>query len=98
MGRFSTVVMLLLAACGDNLDDGDGMDPAQIEELDLIEGRAVGTNTPRYVPQVCGSQTWTTNISGEPMNLSVAMNGQASVVLGAPQKGGALIGFVVDPV
>ena len=97
MGRFSTVVLLLLAACGDNLDDGGGLDPAQVEGLDQIEGRGVGTTAPRYVPQVCGSQTWTTNINGEPMNVSVAMNGQASVVLATPEKGGQLTGFVVDP-
>jgi hypothetical protein len=97
MGRFSTVVILLLAACGDNLDGGDELDPTQIEGLDQIEGRGVGTTTQRFVPQVCGSQTWTTNITGEAMNVSVAMNGQASVVLATPRKGGTLVGFVVDP-
>lgn len=98
MGRFSTVFLLLLAACGDNFDD-DGLDPSYPEPIDelVTNGTDSSSSAPRLLPQVCGSQTWTTKLTDDAVNVSVAMRGEASVVLAAPRTGGALAGFVVDP-
>jgi hypothetical protein len=96
MGRFSTVALLLLAACGDDLRGPD--DVGGDDELGFHDQIADGVSNPtqRLVPQVCGVQTWSTNIVSS-MNVSVAMRGQTSTVLATPDGGGTIAGFVVDP-
>jgi hypothetical protein len=95
MGRFSTVALLLLVACGDNFgEDGiGGIDPIDVDGV----GTGAGTTaSPRLVPQVCGVESWTTNVVSA-MNVSVAMSGQTSVMLATPQGGGSIAGFIGDP-
>ena len=93
MGRFSSVFLLLLAACGDNVV-GDGAGPYPVDDVDP-SGNA--TATPRYVPSVCGAQSWTTNITGDlSMNVSVASRADGAAVLATPRAGGSLTGFVLD--
>jgi hypothetical protein len=94
MGRFSSLVVLLLAACGDNLVDG-GTSPVPIDDVDP-SGNA--SELPRYVPSVCGVQTWSTNVTGGDagMNVSVAPRADGAVVLATPRAGGLLTGFVLD--
>jgi hypothetical protein len=93
MGRFSSILLLLLAACGDNLTlEGPGPGPG-----DEVSPNGNATATPRYVPSVCGVQTWSTNITGDPgMNVSVAARPDGAAVLATPRMGGMLTGFVLD--
>jgi hypothetical protein len=86
-------MLVLLAACGDNLiSDGAGPGPA-----DEVSPNGNATNIPRYVPSVCGVQTWQTNIAGDPaMNVSVAEVPGGAAVLATPRSGGKLTGFVLD--
>jgi hypothetical protein len=94
MGRFSSVLVLLLAACGDNLVGDGGQSPVPIDEVDQ-SGNA--TEVPRYVPSVCGVQTWTSSLNADAgMNVSVAPRSDGAVVLATPRSGGSLTGFVLD--
>ena len=93
MGRFSAIVLVLAAACGDNLSPEDN-GPGQKDQIDP-NGNA--TAVPRYVPSVCGVQTWSPNTVGDPsLNVSVAARPDGAVVLAAPRAGGTLTGFVLD--
>jgi hypothetical protein len=93
MGRFSSVLVLLFAACGDNLaPDGAGPGPA-----DEVDPNGNATNVPRYAPQVCGVQTWSTSISADAgMNVSVVPHPSGAAVLATPRIGGPLTGFMLD--
>jgi hypothetical protein len=96
MGRFSSVlVVVLLAACGDNLvgdEGGAGRGPAG-----EVDPNGNATDVPRYVPSVCSVQTWATNVTGDAgMNVSVAPNSNGAAVLATPRIGGMLTGFVLD--
>lgn len=93
MGRFSSALLLLLAACGDNFDDDGVLAPP----ADDIEPGDTATATPRYVPTVCGVQTWTTKLANnDTMNISVSQRPNGAVALAVPREGGALTGFVLD--
>jgi hypothetical protein len=99
MGRFSSVLVLLLAACGDNLE----VDPGAPLPLHQVDPDGNATATPRYVPSVCGVQSWTTGLAAIPgMNVSVAARHDVTgvpdgaVVLATPREGGTLTGFVLD--
>lgn len=93
MGRFCSVLLVLCAACGDNLG-GDGVDLGSVEELDT-EG--VGTATPRFVPAVCNARTWQTGLNAATaLDVSVSASSGGAVVLAAPRTGGEHIGLVLD--
>src|SRR5688500_2380011 len=69
MCRVSSALLLLPAACGANFDDGGLPSPP----TDDVEPGDTATATPRYVPTVCGVQTWTTNLADAgTMNVSVS--------------------------
>jgi hypothetical protein len=96
MGRTSatTLLLLSLAACGDNLDDGSlGAGPA-----DDIHPAGNGDVIPRYVPHVCGVNSWSPTVSNPEMALSVVQRptGGATLV-SAPRAGGSIYGFNLDP-
>jgi hypothetical protein len=94
MVRFSSVLVLLLAACGDNLVDDDVTGRSPVDEL---ETAGIAADPPRYLPAVCGVQSWTTNITGDAgMNVSVAPHPDGAAVLATPRVGGSLTGFVLD--
>ena len=93
MGRFSSVLVLLLAACGDNVAP-EGVGPGPADEVDP-SGNA--TDIPRYVPSVCGVQTWNTSVFADPgMNVSVVPHSSGAAVLATPRAGGLVTGFVLD--
>lgn len=93
MGRFSSALLVLLAACGDNLGS-DGFDPAPIDELDT--GDPTGA-IPRYRPAVCSAQSWDTSVNANTaMEVSVAARPGGAVALAAPRAGGELSGLVLD--
>jgi hypothetical protein len=94
MGRFSWLVLGLLAACGDNtISSGDEPDD------DFQPTGEVGVVAPRYVPTVCDATSWTTNIGGDlATNVSVvAGRSNGATLLAVPVGGGAMTGFVLDP-
>jgi hypothetical protein len=94
MGRFLAIGLVLAAACGDNIDvDGIGSPPD-----DTVGPGELGTPTPRLVPQVCGAQSWTTNIAADPkMDVAVLPRQQGgATVLAVPYTGGTMTGFNLD--
>jgi hypothetical protein len=93
MGRFSAVVLLLLAACGDNLIVDDGAGPGPTDEVNPVGNQSP---VPRYVPSVCGVQTWNANVGDAGMNVSVAARPDGAVMLATPRSGGTLSGIVMD--
>jgi hypothetical protein len=96
MGRFSTVVMLLLAACGDNIDGDDGV-LTQLPDDRAAPGDSA-TDVPRYWPGVCGVQSWTAGTPKMPlaMNVSVLVRPDGAAVLATPREGGTLTGLLFD--
>ena len=60
MGRFSSLLLVLLAACTDNADDPVYGDPP----VDEVQPKGTATAIPHYVPTVCGTQSWSTNVAG----------------------------------
>jgi hypothetical protein len=90
-------MLLLLAACGDNLGDVDGVGPGPTDDVNPV---GTATPTPRYVPSVCGVQSWTADLgttrSGVGMNVSVAPRPEGAVMLATPRTGGSPIGIVLD--
>ncbi|HTL32959.1 MAG TPA: hypothetical protein VL326_07535 [Kofleriaceae bacterium] len=95
MGRFSSILVLLLgaAACGDNLGPDDTSISGGTDQVDPSGNQ---TATPRFVPSVCGVQTYTTNLSGDAMQLSVAARPQGAVLLTTSTTGSLMSGFVLD--
>ncbi len=92
MGRFSATLLLLLGACGDNVD-GEGLPPGPGQDV-FPDGN--GTATPRYVPQVCGVASWSTDGDAR-INLSVAQGAEGGATfLTAPIGGGQLSGFTLN--
>lgn len=93
MGRFSSVLFLLLAACGDNLTV-EGPESGPDPDVTPV-GNA--TQTPHYAPAVCGVQTWSTSAVNDPaMNVSVVARPDGATVLATPRAGGIMQGFVLD--
>ncbi len=92
MGRFSSILLLLLVACGDNVTD-DGVVSGLPDE---VQPNGNATPLPRYVPTVCGVQSWTTNLADDAMNVSVAPFPGGAAVLATPRAGGSIAGFVLD--
>src|SRR4051794_35345153 len=96
MGRTSATLLLLssLAACGDNVDDGTlapGPD-------DVVHPNGNGDVIPRYVPRVCGVNSWSSPTDDPSMNLSVVQRPTGgATLLSAPRAGGAIYGFNLDP-
>lgn len=95
MGRFSSILVLLLgaAACGDNLGPGDTTINGGSDHVDSSGNQ---TAAPRFVPSVCGVQTYTTNLGGDAMQLSVAARPQGAVLLTTSTTGSLMSGFVLD--
>lgn len=93
MGRFCASLLLLLGACGDNVD-GDGLGPGQTDD---INPGGNGDVIPRYVPAVCGLNQWTPTIGADPtMRVSVAQRpGGGATLLGVPSEGSPMFGFNV---
>ena len=86
MGRFSSVLLLTLAACGDNFVDQPG-DTQPVDETPTLGTSLAG---PRYVPAVCSTQTWSTNIAGTTaprpgMNVSVVARADRAVSMATPK-------------
>jgi hypothetical protein len=95
MGRTSATLLLLsLAACGDNLDDGSlGAGPD-----DVVHPSGNGDVVPRYVPHVCGVNSWSSVADDPAMNMSVVQRPTGgATLLTAPRAGGSIFGFNLDP-
>jgi hypothetical protein len=76
------------------MDDGSlGAGPE-----DTIHPAGNGDVVPRYVPHVCGVNSWTPTIADPAMNMSVVQRptGGATLVT-APRVGGEIYGFNLDP-
>jgi hypothetical protein len=94
MGRFSSLVFVLLAACGDNLNGPEGAGPGPTDE---VSPNGNATDIPRYVPSVCGVETWSMNTMRDAgINVSVAPRAGSAAVLAVPRSGGSMMGFVLD--
>jgi hypothetical protein len=91
MGRFLASLLIVVAACGDNLEPGQTPGPN-------------GTNTgpdlnplPHTYPEICGYAQWTTVIAADPMmQVSVVKRLYGADVLAVPRAGGTLTGFAID--
>jgi hypothetical protein len=93
MGRFSSVLLVLLAACGDN-PSSDGVDPVPV---DGIEPSGNAIEAARYVPSVCSVRSWTAGGGGDvALDVSVAPRPDGAAVLATPRTGGTLTGFLLD--
>lgn len=87
MGRFSLLVVVL-AACGDNLSVDEEFDPPHFGgPRDPI------TEQPRYEPQVCGVRTWDLAIEAN-INVAVAQQPHGATMLAL--TGESLMGYVFD--
>ena len=88
MGRFFLMVVVL-AACGDNLPpDDDG-----VPSLDKPDRPIVA---PRYVPAVCGVRAGDPSSSTD-ISVSVATLGHGAAMFTVPNTGGAIDGYLIDP-
>ena len=94
MGRFSTIVLLLAAACGDNSNQPVSVTPPG--GVDTTQPGGAGTPTPLYAPQVCGDLSWTTNARNTAVDVSVVPRPFGAQVLAVPLAGGALTGYSLD--
>jgi len=93
MGRLSATLLLLLGACGDNVD-GDGLKPGPNDDINP-DGNSLD-DSPRYSAAVCGISSWKTE-SARNVNLSVHQTHDGNATfLTAPLTGGTLTGFNVD--
>jgi hypothetical protein len=95
MGRFSSLVLVLLAACGDNLDTDGVVGADQAIDPDGVSDPSDNVAA-REVPSVCSSQSWTNITANTSMQVSVAPTPYGAVVLSTPRTGGELTGFVYD--
>lgn len=92
MGRFSSVLLLTLAACGDNMVD-DPVDPQ--DDSQIVDG-TTSLSPARVVPSVCDVTTWSDDLALAGAEVSVA--GGASHAVGIATPGGrSPIGLVFDP-
>src|SRR5262249_6787432 len=72
----------------------EGPGPGPKDEVNPV-GNA--TQTPHYVPSVCGVQTWSTSAGNNlAMNISVVASPNGATVLATPRAGGIMEGFVLD--
>jgi hypothetical protein len=93
MGRICASLLLLLGACGVD-GDVEGLPPGPTDD---IQPGGVGDIVPRYVPQVCGVSSWSPDVAGGAMHVSVAQRpGGGATILAAPHDGGQVVGFNTD--
>lgn len=93
MGRFSTICLVLLAACGDDLEP-DVITPAPIDTVSPDDN---ATALPRYAPSVCASQSWEVKLDDVAVNMSVTTRSDTIVALATPHAGGSVVGLVLGP-
>ena len=83
--------MLLLAACGNELRGPEITAPSPEQTPALGES----TTAPRWVPEVCGVQTWpgamTANVA-----MAVVASGSGAAIFTVDKLGGPLIGYAID--
>jgi hypothetical protein len=92
MGRLLAAVLLLSAACGDNLSGDPGQKQPGL-------GDPAGTPVPaqRWVPEVCGAREFTTLAATDPAtDLALAPTPLGTAVLTVPRAGGTVTGFAFD--
>ncbi len=95
MGRVCAAVVVLAAACGDNLA-GPGKDFAGASQG---RGDSYGTVPAHYAPAVCGAHQLAPAIAADPASvLAVAPQVGGAAVVAVPTAGGTLAGFTVDAV
>jgi hypothetical protein len=93
MGRFYAIVVVLVAACGDN-----EVPPASVD----LGQHPVGTTGAlqpqvRELPEVCGDLQWSSSgVATTAMKLSVSTSSDGFTVLGVPTAGGKIEGFVMS--
>lgn len=97
MRRTLTLVVALVAGCGDDLQPGD-------RDLAVPEGEFGAEDiAPRLLPEVCGVRQWTTvaadskdmDLAVVPMALAPA-GSQGAAVFGVAKTGGTVRSFLVD--
>lgn len=93
MGRFS-VIVLFLAACGDNGSPGVSVSPPG--GVNTNQPGGAGVPTPLYAPQVCGELSWTTNARNTAIDVSVVPRSFGAQVLAVPLAGGSMTGYSLD--
>jgi hypothetical protein len=91
MGRFSAIVLLLAAACGDNLSQPGSGHPPPGGTTPQPTGD--GVPTAFYAPQVCGDLSWTINSRNTAIDISVVPRASGAQVLSVPLAGGSLTGY-----
>lgn len=92
MGRFSCLVVVLVAACADTpVDVPDGTDG-----INLPDGVDTVGATPRLLPSVCGANEWTAKVTDVKVDLSVAGRPQGAALVSTPILGGDSRGIIVD--
>jgi len=91
MGRFSCLVVVLVAACADNPVDvpEQGNDGITVPDVDSV-------SVTRAVPMVCGVAEWPDKILDPKVDLSVAARANNTAIVAMPLQGGDARGILVN--
>lgn len=94
MRSFFAISLVVVAGCGDNLEDS--IDPGDLGGPTTVGVEDDG-RVPRLVPEVCAAQTWPdVVVDAKDLELRVVQMAEGAGVLGVPRGGGPLRGFLVD--
>jgi hypothetical protein len=92
MGRFSCLVVVLVAACADNPVDVPDQGDDGITVPDGVDTVFV----PRLMPTVCGVAEWPDKIVNPKVDLSVATRDHNAAIVSMPLEGGDARGILVN--
>lgn len=93
MGRFSCLVVVLVAACADNPVDVPDQGADGITVPDGIDDTV---SVPRLVPSVCGVAEWPDKVLNPKVDLSVATRNKDAAIVTMPVGGGDARGIMLD--
>lgn len=91
--------VILVGACGDNVDVDDLVDVEHDPAFEADEASTHEEETPaaRLIPDVCTVRSWTTVLhDGRNVDLSVAGTAEGAAIFTVSRTGGPLRGFTVD--
>lgn len=93
MGRFSCLVVVLVAACADNAVD---VPDESTDGTKLPDGVNTVDVAQRLVPSVCGVSEWPMKVTDAKIDLSVAGRANGAAIVSMPIGGGTARGMLVD--